>query len=189
MSFKFDSMMMILNRIDSGEHVSVQFLKAELGVSERTVHRYLETLQLSGYPLYFDRQKERYLFSEGYTLKKPGFDSEEFLAFSLAKKVVGGFGPDFEERLTRIENKMAGRPAADTPRIMVPEGGSPGGAGFLEILHRAALQFQRVELTYRALSSQERTRRKVEPDYLFYQEGLWYLRAYCGLREEFRTFS
>ena len=68
MSFKFDSMMIILNKVDSGEKVTIQSLKEELQVSERTVHRYLETLQLSGYPLFFDRQLERYAFPEGYGL-------------------------------------------------------------------------------------------------------------------------
>ena len=58
MSFKFDSMMLILNKIDSGENVTIGSLKKDLEVSERTVHRYLETLQLSGYPLYYDRQQE-----------------------------------------------------------------------------------------------------------------------------------
>ena len=189
MSFKFDSMMIILNRVDSGERVTVQSLKEDLGVSERTVHRYLETLQLGGYPLYFDRPQGRYSFPEGYSMKKPGFTSGEALAFALAKKLTQGFGPDLRERLDTIEKKMAGRPPVDAPKIFVPEVGSPPGSAFLETLNRAALCFQRVELTYRALSSRKKTRRRAEPDYLFYQEGLWYLRAYCCLREEFRTFA
>jgi hypothetical protein len=88
MSYKFDSMMIILNKIDSGEKVTVQSLKEDLGVSERTVHRYLETLQLGGYPLYFDRPRERYSFPDGYSMKKPGFTSGEALAFALAKKLT-----------------------------------------------------------------------------------------------------
>lgn len=189
MSFKFDSMMIILNRIDSGAKVTVSSLMAELGVSERTIHRYLETLQASGYPLYYDRQQERYLFPEGYSLKKPGFDAEEFLAFALARKVLQGFGRAFEERLARIEDKIGNRGADPDPRILVREGETPRGTDHLERLNRAALQFQRVEFSYRALSSGTETRRKAEPDYLFYQEGLWYLRAYCCLREDFRTFA
>jgi predicted DNA-binding transcriptional regulator YafY len=189
MSFKFDSMMIILNKIDSGEKVTVQSLKEDLGVSERTVHRYLETLQLGGYPLYFDYPRERYSFPEGYSMKRPGFTSGEALAFALAKKLTEGFGPDFRERLDTIGKKMAWRPPADSPKIFVPETGSPKGSPYLEILNRAALRFQRVDLTYRALSSGKKTRRLAEPDYLFYQEGLWYLRAYCCLREEFRTFA
>ncbi|MBI5583225.1 MAG: transcriptional regulator [Deltaproteobacteria bacterium] len=189
MSFKFDAMMLILNKIDSGEKVTIESLKNDLEVSERTVHRYLETLQLSGYPLYFDRPKERYLFPEGYTLKQPGLDAEEFLALALAKKVIRRLGPEFEAGLTRIEKKLAGRGAKAAPRILVPEGEAAPRAGFLESLNRAALQFQRVEFSYAALSSKTRTRRRVEPDYLFFQEGLWYLRGYCCLREESRTFA
>ncbi len=189
MSFKFDSMMIILNQIDSGAKVTVSSLKEELGVSERTIHRYLDTLQASGYPLYYDRQQERYLFPEGYSLKKPGFDAEEFLAFALARKVLKGFGTEFEERLARIEDKIGNRGADPNPRILVREGETPRGTDHLEHLNRAALQFQRVEFSYQALSSGSETRRKAEPDYLFYQEGLWYLRAYCCLREDFRTFA
>lgn len=189
MSFKFDSMMIILNQIDEGAQVTIQSLKEELGVSERTVHRYLETLQLSGVPIFFDRRRERYAFPEGYTLKKPGLDPEESLAFALAKKAVGVMGAEFEDKLARIEKKLAGRTPAEPPRIRIREGGSTPGTGHLETLNRAAQQFQRVELDYRSLSSDRKSRRKVEPDYLFHQEGLWYLRAYCCLREEVRTFA
>jgi predicted DNA-binding transcriptional regulator YafY len=189
MSFKFEAMMIILNQIDSGVKVTIASLKEELGVSERTVHRYLDTLQASGYPLYYDRTRERYLFPEGYSLKKPGFDAEEFLAFALARKVLKGFGTEFEERLARIEDKIGNRGADPNPRILVRQGATLRGTDHLERLNRAALQFQRVEVSYRALSSGSETRRKAEPDYLFYQEGLWYLRAYCCLREDFRTFA
>jgi predicted DNA-binding transcriptional regulator YafY len=189
MSFKFDSMMIILNKIDRGEKVTIGSLKKDLEVSERTAHRYLETLQLSGYPLYYDRPRERYLFSEGYTLKQPGLDSEEFLAMALAKKMIRKLGPEFEAGLTLIEKKLTGRGAEAVPRILVSEGEAPPRAAYLEPLNRAALHFQRVEFFYEARSSRVRTRRRVEPDYLFYQEGLWYLRGYCCLREEFRTFA
>jgi predicted DNA-binding transcriptional regulator YafY len=189
MSFKFDSMMIILNKVDSGEKVTVQSLKEELRVSERTVHRYLETLQLSGYPLFFDRQSERYSFPEGYGLKKPGLTFEEALALALAKRMVGVFGEDLEKHLNRIGEKMAARPMADVPKIFVRQDGRGQGGDYLEVLNRAALNFQRVELTYQALSSRKKTRRRVEPDYLFYQEGLWYLRGFCLLREDFRTFA
>jgi predicted DNA-binding transcriptional regulator YafY len=104
--------------------------------------------------------------------------------------VLKGFGTEFEERLARIEDKIGNRRAGPNPRILVREGETPSrGIDHLKRLNRAALQFQRVEFSYRALSSGSETRRKAEPDYLFYQEGLWYLRAYCCLREDFRTFA
>ena len=189
MSFKFDSMMIILNKVDGREKVTVQSLKEELGVSERTVHRYLETLQLSGYPLFYDRESERYAFPEGYGLKKPGLTFEEGLALALAKRLVGVLGGDLDKHLDRIGQKMAARPGDETSKIFVREEGRVKGADFLEVLNRAAINFQRVELTYQALSSRKKTKRRVDPDYLFYQEGLWYLRGYCALREDFRTFA
>ena len=189
MSFKFDSMMIILNKVDAGEKVTVPSLREELRVSERTVHRYLETLQLSGYPLFFDRRSERYAFPEGYGLKKPGLIFEEALALALAKKMVGVLGGDLGKHLDRIGQKMAARPIAEIPKIFVREDGRVKGGDYLEVLNRAALNFQRVELTYQALSSRKKTKRRVDPDYIFYQEGVWYLRGYCALREDFRTFA
>lgn len=189
MSFKFDSMMIILNKVDAGEKVTVQSLQEELRVSERTVHRYLETLQLSGYPLFFDRRSERYAFPEGYGLKKPGLTLEEALALALAKKMVGVLGGDLEKHLDRIAQKMVARPMAEIPKIIVREDGRVKGGDYLEMLNRAALNFQRVELTYQALSSRKKTKRRVDPHYIFYQEGVWYLRGFCALREDFRTFA
>ena len=128
MSFKFDSMMIILNKVDAGEVVTVRSLQEELRVSERTVHRYLETLQLSGYPLYFDRQRERYAFPEGYAMKKPGLTFEEALALALAKRMVGVLGEDLEMHLDRIGEKLAAQPMADaTENIRAPRGSGERG--------------------------------------------------------------
>jgi len=63
-SYKFDSLMLILNRLDSREKVTVQSLTEELGICERTVYRYLDTIQAAGFPIHFDREKRSYGFME-----------------------------------------------------------------------------------------------------------------------------
>jgi predicted DNA-binding transcriptional regulator YafY len=51
------------------------------------------------------------------------------------------------------------------------------------------MNFQRLKMTYRSLYSDQKTKRKVDPYYIFFEEDFWYLRGYCHLREEPRTFA
>ena len=71
MSYKFDSLMLILNKLDGKEKVTVDSLKEELGVTERTIFRYLNTIQAAGFPIVFDKEQGGYQFMEGYSLKRP----------------------------------------------------------------------------------------------------------------------
>jgi predicted DNA-binding transcriptional regulator YafY len=57
MSYKFDSLISILKKLDKKEKVTVHSLMNDLEVSERTVHRYLQTLQVAGFPISYDRKK------------------------------------------------------------------------------------------------------------------------------------
>jgi len=56
-SNKIDSLTAILRKLNGRERVTVGTLAKELNVGERTVYRYLESLQSAGYPIYFDREK------------------------------------------------------------------------------------------------------------------------------------
>jgi len=190
MSFKFDSLMIILNKIDSGELVTVQSLSDEFGVGKRSIFRYINTLQVAGYPIYYDRQKERYSFSEGYTMKKPGLSVEESLALALSKKVMSGYGSGIEKGLQGIEEKLAGKKTAASKTYIFSTGNpAPNAVQHIGVIHQAIVNFQRLELVYTALYSKEKTCRKVDPYYLFFEDSFWYLRGYCRLREEFRTFA
>ena len=66
---------------------------------------------------------------------------------------------------------------------------APNAVQHIGGIHQAIVNFQRLELVYTALYSKEKTCRKVDPYYLFFEDSFWYLRGYCRLREEFRTFA
>lgn len=118
MSFKFDSLMIILNKLDRREEVTVSSLMDDLEIKERTVHRYLGTLLTAGFPIRYDRKKISYVFDDGYTLRRPDFSPEETLTFGLAKRLLRGLGPEMEASLGRIEEKIR-MPARDVTRHMV----------------------------------------------------------------------
>ena len=190
MSLKFDALMTMLNKLDRKEKITVKSLMDDLEIKERSVHRYIDTLLTAGFPVYYDRTKASYAFEEGYTLRKPNFSVEERLAFSLAKHFLRNFGPAMEMNLHRIEEKVS-MPVRDASKYIVitPEPLPVDIGERLAVIHEAAINFQRMEVLYGALSTGEAILRKVDPYYLFYNDGFWQLRGFCHLRKEFRTFA
>jgi predicted DNA-binding transcriptional regulator YafY len=108
MSDKFDSLWTILNKLDGKEKVTASSLASDLEVSQRSIYRYITTLLVAGFPIDYDRENNSYVFSEGYTLKKPAVSVEETLALALSKKLLHNFGPDRGE----IVCEETGRPPA-----------------------------------------------------------------------------
>jgi predicted DNA-binding transcriptional regulator YafY len=190
MSYKFDSLMGILNKLDGRRKVTVDDLKEDLGVSERTVFRYLNTIQSAGFPILFDKEKGGYGFMEGYSLKRADLSMEETLALGISKKMIRGMGTGWEDSMNRIEQKLSVK-KTDLPRHIVLSGKGlpPEITGHIGLIHAAIMNFQRLKMTYRPLYSDQKTKRKVDPYYLFFEEDFWYLRGYCHLREEPRTFA
>jgi len=190
MSYKFDSLMMILNKLDSGEKVTVDSLREDLGVSERTVFRYLNTIQVAGFPIVFDKEQGGYAFMEGYSLKRPDLSIEETLALGISRKMMAGMGSGWEESMKHIEDKLSVK-KTDIPRHIILSGGGlpPEVATHIGLIHKAIMGFQKLKLVYRPLYTDDITKRKVDPYYLFFEEEFWYFRGYCHLREEIRTFA
>jgi len=190
MSYKFDSLMLILNKLDAKEIVTVHSLMNDLEVSERSVHRYLQTLQVAGFPVLYDRKKERYVFQEGFSLRRPNLSVEETLAFSLSKLFLKNFGEGMEKSLQGIEDKLSLK-KTDVPRhIVLSSEDLPAFVGIhLATIHQAIMNYQKVEITYDAIHSNEKSMRKINPCYLFFREGFWYMRGYCHLDRGLRTFA
>ncbi len=190
MSYKFDSLMIILNKLDRNEKATVHSLMDELEISERSVHRYLQTLQVAGFPIHYDKKIGTYCFIEGYSLKKPNFSVEEGLAFALAKNALKNFGAGMEESLASLEEKLSLKQNAVHDHIILkPQKPSAATEEYLGKIYNATINFQRIDIAYKAGYSDKETRRKIDPYYVFFPEGFWTLRAYCNLREEMRTFS
>ncbi|KAF0144634.1 MAG: regulatory protein DeoR [Nitrospirae bacterium] len=188
--YKFDSLITILRKLDGREPVTVNSLMDDLEISQRTTFRYIQTLQVAGYPIIYERKKNSYAFSEGYSLRKPNLSIEETPAFALAKKLLGNFGAGMEQSLKRIEDKISTK-SASLPKHIILSGTAlpPETEKYLGIIHGAITNFQKVEIKYNALHSKAKSQRKVDPCYLFFNEGFWYLRGYCHTDKALRTFA
>lgn len=188
MSFKFDSLMIVLNQLDQRKKVTVRSLMESLEMSERTVHRYLATLQ-GAFPVHYDRQKGSYVFEEGYSLKHPDLSQEEILTFALAKMMMTSLGPGMEKGLESIERKISVAVHPAKGITVVPDEAPACGSQHIIPLQRAVNNCQQVEMVYRRLYDDRTTTRKVDPYYIFFRDGFWNLRGYCHFRKELRSFA
>jgi predicted DNA-binding transcriptional regulator YafY len=190
MSYKFDSLISILKKLDQREKVTVQSLMNDLEVSERTAYRYILTLQTAGFPITYDRTKQSYIFSDNYSLGKPNLSVEETLALALSKNFLKNFGETIGKSIDTIEKKLSLKETSVPKHIVIGLEGIPPSVGtHLEAIHRAISEYKRIEIKYKTLYSEEESTRRVDPYFLFYQEEFWHLRGYCHLREDLRTFA
>ncbi|MDD2898017.1 MAG: PAS domain S-box protein [Desulfuromonadaceae bacterium] len=88
-SVKLNSLISILNQLDKGTRITATLLAESLGVTERTIYRYMMTLQNANYPIFFDRKKMSYRFVSGFSLKNAANQTEIFNVLDLKSRMLG----------------------------------------------------------------------------------------------------
>ncbi len=198
MKTKFDRMLRILRLLEQESHCTTGRLAEELEVSERSVFRYMHSLQDVSFPIVYDRDRKSYSFQDGFHLKKSRLNADEMLALIVARRLLGSLGGVFDLAFESLENKVldSAIPRRDlmplsTLAIPVPEDKCGGDlTDLMKDLARACIERRYVRLAYESLYTEELTKREIEPYYLFFSsDGFWTLRAYCRLRNAWRTFA
>ncbi len=175
-------------------------LAEELGVSERTVHRYMGMLDELGIPIYSERGPYGgFSLIRGYKLPPLIFTPEEatalYLGAELVKDIWGASYFDAAVAATaKLDNvlpdallqevKQAQRGLLVTGWLRRDYG---PWAPILDDLRRGVAQRRRLHLVYQSFHRQV-SERVVDPYALALQWGNWYLVGQCHLRDELRTF-
>ena len=187
--------------LQSKASVKAAELAEELGVSERTIHRYMGMLDELGIPIYSERGPYGgFSLVRGYKLPPLIFTAEEatvlYLGANLIKEVWGKSYRDAASSATaKLDNVLPDellRQVSRAQEALVVTGlhrfdYSPW-EHFLDELRRCIEDRRGVHLVYYALSRQETTEREVDPYALVHQWGVWYLIGHCHLRGEKRIF-
>jgi len=187
--------------LQSKPSVKAAELAEELGVSERTIHRYMGMLDELGIPIYSERGPYGgFSLVRGYKLPPLIFTADEakvlYLGANLIKEVWGkSYREAARSATAKLDNVLPNELLQEVSRAqeaLVVTGlhrfdYSPW-EHFLDDLRRCVEDRQRVRLVYYALSRQETTEREVDPYALVHQWGVWYLAGHCHLRGEMRTF-
>lgn len=171
---------------------SARWLAERFEVSVRTVERDLSALQQAGVPIWAETGRGGgYAIDKAATLGPAGFTPDEALAVlvGLGSLRRGPFrhsaGTAMRKLLAVMPDAEAGRATALAARIhlLEPEDEDPVPPAFA-----ASLRADRVvRLVYRDRSG-EVSEREVEPLGSIGRDGVWYLLAWCRLREGVRAF-
>ncbi len=176
-------------------------LAQKLGVSVRSLHRYINMLDEMGIPVYSERGPYGgFSLVRGYKMPPLVFTPEEAVAIYLGTGLVREmWGKLYQEAaqgaLAKLENVLPEEQrhevawarrtlvATDMHRAQL-DALSP----LLEKVRRAAREQRRVLLIYRGRSQPEQQRREVDPYAVVHRWGWWYVVGHCHLRNDIRFF-
>lgn len=176
-------------------------LAEELGVSVRTVHRYIAMLDEMGIPVYSERGPHGgFSLVRGYRMPSLVFTPEEavtvYLGTSLVEEMWGRLYRDAAQgALAKLDNVLPDQQRHEVAwarRTLLATGMHRADyvslTPLLEKLRRATRQRRRVTMVYRGRSQPEPLRRDLDPYALVHRWGWWYVVGHCHLRDGLRTF-
>ena len=193
---KFQAMLKILFTLLKKRKVSATELAAACGVSERSIHRYLEELIVSGVPIDILRGRNGGIFlPDTYKLPENFFTKEEYGAAvnALSALYEQLHDPDVKNALEKLlsQKKESGRNLALSGLVVVDSGTWGDAYEFsdkLKVLEDAAENAECLDLLYVDRIGSE-SRRTIEPHLLIYKQNIWYVYAWCRKRKDFRLFK
>jgi predicted DNA-binding transcriptional regulator YafY len=176
-------------------------LAPALGVSVRTLHRYMGMLDDMGIPIYSERgPRGGFSLVRGYKMAPLVFSPDEAVAVTLGAGLVGEmWGPLYagaaRGALAKLDNVLPEEQRQEIAwarRSLVATGirrtGLAGLGSVMEALQRALRERRRVIMTYRSRGRDASVKRLVDPYALVYRWGWWYAVGYCNLRQAIRSF-
>src|SRR5512137_84597 len=176
-------------------------LARQLGISIRSVHRYMAMLDEMGIPVYSERGPYGgFSLVRGYKMPPLIFTPEEAVAVHLGTGLVKEiWGQMYQEAaqgaLAKLDNVLPDEQRQEVAwarRALVATGMHRSDlqalGNNLETLRRAARELRTVSMVYRGGSRNDAKWRELDPYALVHRWGWWYVVGYCHLRDEVRTF-
>jgi len=176
-------------------------LAGKLGVSVRTLHRYIGMLEEMGIPVYSERGPHGgFSLVRGYKMPPLVFTPEEAVAIYLGTSLVGEmWGKLYQEAARGAQAKLDNvlpdeqrHEIAWARRSLIAAGmhraDHESFAPILDKLRRAVRERRRVRMDYQARGRPDPTQRDFAPYALVHRWGWWYSVGHCRLRDALRTF-
>ena len=193
---KLQTLIEILFILLARKKVTANYLANKFGVTTRTIYRYIDELSIP-VPIYNERGRNGG-FTIADTFKLPAIyftEDEKSLIINALLQVNGELNsPSLEsviERLTAITNlKQEGSPINFGNLII---DGSAWGSNesykrTISLIQNGIENKLSLKINYRNRSGNV-SEREIHPHTLLLKQGLWYVYAYCTLREEMRLFK
>ena len=192
------TLIMVLQRQPNQKAVE---LADKLGVSVRTLHRYMAMLDEMGIPIYSERGPHGgFSLVRGYKMPPLVLTPEEAVAVHLGTSLVGEmWGTLYQDAaqgaLAKLDNILPDEQRHEVAwarkslvATSLRRADLEDFAPHLEKLRRAIRERRRVMMVYRSQGQPEFTRREVAPYALVLRWGWWYVVGHCYLRSGLRSF-
>ena len=185
----------IYTMIAQKQYPSTSSLMERLGVTERSIYRYLEQINLID-AIEFDRENSGYRFTHGDRIKKLRLGDQELITLFTAGEALSHLGAAFRNNFQILLDKMfsaTGKPASreKVPIIVKTPDASINERvqNHLMTISLCTKEKRSVSMVYRAHKTKEAIERIVDPYGLVFFEGVWVLIGYCHLRKGIRSFA
>jgi predicted DNA-binding transcriptional regulator YafY len=189
-----DRLFQIVQRLRRRGVVTARALAEALDVSERTIYRDVQDLQLSGVPI-LGEAGVGYALPRGFDLPPLMFTEDELEALVLGARVVqawggGALAEAAADALAKIESVLPARLRERVPdaRLFAPDFHVRAEmTQHLSSLREAIAAQRKIAFKYVDRAEQP-SERCVHPLGLFYWGATWSVGAWCELRRDFRNF-
>lgn len=164
-------------------------LAARFEVSERTIYRDIETLSMSGVPVYSAKGRHGGIrLMEGFVLERSLLSESQQEDILLALQSLGAAQYGDMSRVLSQLGALFHKETFDWLQVdFSPWGSGPQSKQAFEQLKKAVAGRQVIEFDYCA-SNGRRTHRQVEGLQLRFKDKGWYLWGFCRRRQEPRLF-
>ncbi|SBT17926.1 Bifunctional ligase/repressor BirA [Marinomonas gallaica] len=191
---KSDRLFQLTNILRKHQPVTAKTLAEKLGVSERTIYRYMDDLSVSGVPVYGEAGVG-YSLSEGYELPPLTLTAQELEALVsgvnfVAALTTDSFSQSAQSLLAKIEaalpehiSQTDDKRIVRTPVLAARE----ENRSIWGRLHTTIQSQGQITLQYQS-ANESVTQRAIYPLGLFYWGGKWTLGAWCFKRHAYRDF-
>lgn len=190
----------VLELLQTHGRMSGADMARRLEVDQRTLRRYIVTLESLGIPITAERGRHGgYALMPGFKLPPMMFTDDEALALSLGLLAARSLGladaaPAVASAQAKLERIMpdglkrrVGAIDATVSLDLQRSAAAPDNAA-LAALSAAAQARQRVRLRYRGRSADDISERAFDTYGLAWYLGFWYAVGHCHLRKAMRTF-
>ena len=194
---KYEIMLGILFDLLSKKSVTATYLAEKYEVSKRSIYRYINCLEMAGVPLYTNRGNGGGIcIVNTFRLPSSFMTSSEFKQTIDALTAICDSVPN--KTLSSALNKLKATAKNEYSGFDVKAGnliidGGPWGdtVGYkskLITLQQCIEKNQQLLIKYHDRTG-EISERIIDPYIILFKQGLWYVFAYCNLRQDFRLFK
>ena len=194
---KYEIMLGILFELLSKKCVKASYLADKFEVSVRSIHRYINSLEMAGVPIYTNRGiTGGFSIVDTYKLSSTFMTEKEFEQTINALTAFSDSLPN--KTLESAINKLKSAKKNQTSGFDIKSGGMIIDAGpwgdtvnyksKLVVIQKSLEECKKLNVTYHDRNG-DITERLIEPHIIVFKQGLWYVYAYCNLRNEFRFFK